>query len=156
MNKQRYTSADTSINSNKKPAIYSLVSNKIKETDQVIDYGCGKYFDNYDLPENFTGYDPYNRDDRTALNRKYDIALCSNVLNVIMEKEARTELLKTLKEIANKVFITVYEGNGDGIGKQTKNDCYQLNRKKKAYLPELIEVFGNGNVKYMKGYFECN
>lgn len=155
-NNQKYTSADTSINSKKIPAIYNLVSSKIKPTDQVIDYGCGKYFDNYNLPENFVGYDPYNRDIKEVLNRKYDVALCSNVLNVIMEDEIRSDLLRTLKAIATKVFITIYEGDGDGIGKPTKEDCFQLNRKKRSYLPELISMFGDGNVKYTKGYFECD
>ena len=72
--KQKYTSANTSINK-EPPAIYKLVSNKIKETDQVIDYGCGKYFDDYNLPNNYFGYDPYNRDDKSVLGKKYDIAL---------------------------------------------------------------------------------
>ena len=155
-NKQKYTSANTSINSTKLPAIYKMIADRISESDQVIDYGCGKYFDNYDLPENFHGYDPYNRPDTEALDRDYNVALCSNVLNVIMEREQRIDLLKKLKELANKVFITVYEGNGSGVGKVSKNDCYQLNKKRGDYIPELVEVFGKGNVRYVrKGYFEC-
>ena len=82
MKKQKYDSRETSINK-RKPAIYNKIENKINETDQVIDYGCGKYFDEYNLPENFFGYDPYNRPDESVLNKEYDIALCSNVLNVI-------------------------------------------------------------------------
>lgn len=151
--KQKYTSANTSINK-EPPAIYKLVSNKIKETDQVIDYGCGKYFDDYNLPNNYFGYDPYNRDDKSVLGKKYDIALCSNVLNVIMEKECRMELLHNLKEIADKVYITVYEGSGSRTGKVTMPDCYQLNRKRRDYFEEIKEVFGD-NVKYTHGYFEC-
>lgn len=156
MNKQEYTSANTSINSTKLPAIYKMIADRISESDQVIDYGCGKYFDNYDLPENFHGYDPYNRPDTKVLDRDYNVALCSNVLNVIMEREQRIDLLKKLKELANKVFITVYEGNGSGVGKVSKNDCYQLNKKRGDYIPELVAVFGYGNVRYnRKGYFEC-
>lgn len=151
---QKYTSADTSINKDR-PAIYRLISDRIKADDLVIDYGCGKYFDDYELPDNYFGYDPFNRDNKELLNRKYDVALCSNVLNVIMEEEIRDELLHTLKEIADKVYITVYEGDGEGIGRQTKKDCFQLNRKRKAYLPELVRVFGKDNVRYKKGCFEC-
>ena len=151
---QKYTSANTSIN-RKRPAIYGMVSDKISDTDQVIDYGCGKYFDDYDLPSNYFGYDPFNRNDETVLNNKYDIALCSNVINVIMEKEVRTELLHILKNIANKVFITIYEGSGDGNGRVTMPDCYQVNMKKKDYFAEIAEVFGIDNVKYTHGYFEC-
>lgn len=156
MKKQKYTSADTSINSKKKPAIYRMIKNRVDENTQVLDYGCGKYFDNYELSDNYSGYDPYNRDDKSVLDKKYDVVLCSNVLNVIMELEQRIDLLNTLKGLADKVFITVYEGNGSGKGKVTKKDCYQLNRKRGDYIPELVSVFGKGNVVYnRKGYFEC-
>ena len=152
--KQQYTSADTSINK-KLPAIYSLVKDEINKTDQVIDYGCGRYFDHYNLPKNFFGYDPYNRPDEKILDHHFDIALCSNVMNVIMEKEVRIELLQILKELAPVVFITVYEKDGDGIGKVSKPNCYQLNRKKRDYFDEISEVFGNENVEYKHGYFKC-
>lgn len=155
MNKQKYTSANTSINSKRLPRIYSLTAGRIGNAT-VIDYGCGKFFDNYNLPENYSGYDPYNRPNEEALKIKYDIALCSNVLNVIMESEARTSLLNTLKNIAHTIFITVYEGDKSGIGKVSKDDCYQLNRRRCDYIPELVNVFGAGNVKWnRKGYFEC-
>lgn len=156
MNNQKYTSANTSINSKKMPAIYKMVADRISPDMTVIDYGCGKYFDSYGLGENFAGYDPYNRPDEEVLENTYDIALCSNVLNVIMEYENRILLLQKLKEIARKIYITVYEGNGSGEGKVSKNDCYQLNRKSGDYGPELVNVFGPGNVKWnRKGYFEC-
>jgi len=153
--KQKYTSADTSINSKKLPAIYRMIKGRVTENETVLDYGCGKYFDDYNLPENFHGYDPFNRPNETELNRQYDVALCSNVLNVIMEKEIRLDLLRTLQKLADRIMITVYEGDKSGEGKETKEDCFQLNRKKKEYLPELIEVFGAKNVKYSRGYFEC-
>lgn len=153
---QKYTSANTSINSSKLPRIYKLTADRIASSDKVIDYGCGKYFDNYNLGSNFFGYDPYNRPNDEILNDKYDIALCSNVLNVIAEVENRVDLLRRLKEIAQKVFITVYEGDKTACGKETKNDCYQLNRKTCDYIPELVYVFGPSKVKYnRKGYFEC-
>ena len=156
MEKQKYTSANTSINSTKLPRIYNLVSERINGDQTVIDYGCGKYFDNYKLPDNYVGYDPFNRPDNELLNKTYDYALCSNVLNVIMEPEVRVSLLKKLKELAKTVFITVYEGDGTGKGKVSKDDCYQLNRKRGDYIPELVSVFGYGNVRYnRKGYFEC-
>ena len=153
---QKYTSANTSINSKKLPAIYKMVSNRISDEQKVLDYGCGKYFDNYCLGNNYYGYDPYNRPQTELLNSQYDVVLCSNVLNVVMELEQRLNILQMLKKLGKKVFITVYEGNATGIGKVTKNDCYQLNRKRGDYIPELVSVFGNGNVKYnRKGYFEC-
>ena len=153
--KQKYTSADTSINSTKLPAIYRMIFGKIKETEAVLDYGCGKFFDNYNLPKNYFGYDPFNRADASVLNRTYDVSLCSNVLNVIMEKEIRLDVLRTLKGISNKSIITIYEGNKSGIGRVTKKDCYQLNKKRCDYFPEREEIFGKGNVRYHHGYFEC-
>lgn len=153
---QKFTSKDTSINSKKLPAIYKMIAGRVTENDTVIDYGCGKYFDSYNLPSNYHGYDPYNRPNEEELDIKYNVAICSNVLNVIMERECRLALLNNLKNLANKVFITVYEGNRSGKGSQTKKDCFQLNRMRGDYIPELIEVFGYGNVRYnRKGYFEC-
>lgn len=152
-NLQKYTSADTSINSKKLPRIYKLVH--VNENETVIDYGCGKFFDSYNLGDNFFGYDPFNRDDKEVLNRKYDVAFCSNVLNVIAERDVRLEVLKTLKSLANRIYITVYEGNKSGKGGVTKKDCFQLNWSRGNYIPELVEVFGKGNVKFAKGCFEC-
>ena len=153
---QKYTSANTSINSSKLPRIYSLVKNQIKEDDLVIDYGCGKYFDSYQLGSQYFGYDPYNRNNPDLLENEYDVALCSNVLNVIMESEERIKVLEQLKKLAKKVFITVYEGDKSGEGRESKKDCYQLNRKQGDYIPEIVAVFGKGNVAYnRKGYFEC-
>ena len=42
---QIYTSANTSVNSSRLPKIYNLAKEKI-EGKSVLDYGCGKYFDN--------------------------------------------------------------------------------------------------------------
>lgn len=141
---QKYTSADTSINSTKLPAIYKKIDITAGE---ILDYGCGKFFDSYNLPANVHGYDKYNRPQENELNRKYDTVLCSNVLNVIAEKEVRQEVLRTLKSLGKTVCITVYEGNRSGIGAETKADCYQLNRPLKGYLQEVSEVFENVTIK---------
>lgn len=150
---QRYSSANTSINSSKLPKIYGIIADKIKGKS-AIDYGCGKYFDNYGL-ENVVGYDPYNRPDTSALESNYDVAICSNVLNVIAEREERIAVLNQLKRLAPVSYITVYEGNRSGVGQPTKADCFQLNWSRGNYLPELVEVFGEGNVKFSKGAFIC-
>lgn len=148
---QRYTSKDTSINSVRLPKIYNLIHGKVSESDQVLDYGCGKYFHSYGLPDNFSGYDPYNLP--TEIADHYDVVICSNVLNVIAEEDVRQDLLQTLKSLASRVYITVYEGDGSGVGKETKADCYQLNRKARAYLPEIKAVFPSVTLK--NGLFEC-
>ena len=155
MNKQQYTSANTSINKNKLPRIYGLVRDRIGSGETVIDYGCGKYFDNWGLPENFVGYDPFNRPNDELLNKHYDVALCSNVLNVIKEKEARLGVLEALKNLASRIYITVYEGDRSRNSKETKDDCYQLNWSRGDYIPELVQIFGVGNVAFHHGYFVC-
>lgn len=152
---QQYTSRNTSINSTKMPKIYTLVSGLIEGNATVIDYGCGKYFDNYETEFNCFGYDPYNRPNAELLDRRYDYALCSNVLNVIKEPTERRKVLETLRDLAATTYITVYEGDGTGEGRKTKADCYQLNRKRGDYIPMLVNVFGEGNVKLVKGMFEC-
>ena len=155
---QTYTSANTSVNATKLPKLYGLVADEIKGK-KVIDYGCGKFFDRYSdkVDANLTGYDPYNyRNYDAALTANYDIALCSNVLNVIDDLEARLRVLRTLKDLAPISYISVYEGDRSGRGRQTKPDCYQLNRSRGDYIPELVRVFGKGNVSYVKsGYFKC-
>lgn len=139
---QRFTSANTSVNSGRMPKIYSLASDLIKGKS-VIDYGCGKYFDNYlgNVDCDLHGYDKYNRPDESEIEGEYDIALCSNVLNVIAERDERIKVLRELKRLAPKVLITVYEGDRSGNGRETKADCYQLNRNASEYNPEITEVF---------------
>lgn len=151
---QEYTSADTSINSSRLPKLYTAMQGELFGKS-VIDYGCGKFLDSYKERVNFnlSGYDPYNYNRPENLQKSYDIAICSNVLNVIKEQEIRTKVLETLKGLAPICMITVYEGDGSGIGKATKKDCYQLNRKAKEYKPELESVFES--VTYRKGCFIC-
>lgn len=157
--RQKYTSAATSINSAKAPKLYGMVAPQIdEEGNQILDYGCGRYFDNYDTfkKADVSGYDPYNRPDETVLHKHFDFVLCSNVLNVIAESEVRQSVLEQMKELGDTVLISVYEGDRSGKARQTKPDCYQLNRNRGDYIPELVNVFGKGNVTYKRGgYFEC-
>lgn len=150
---QEYDSAATSINSNKLPAIYKMVS--FNEGDVVVDFGGGK-FDNAveyikDKGATLVVYDPYNRSaehNREVLkilreNGGADAAVNSNVLNVIKEPEARKNVLENIARITKPgapIYITVYEGKGNGQEGPTKSG-YQLNRKTADYLEEVQEVF---------------
>lgn len=150
---QEFDSAATSINSSKLPAIYKMVN--FNEGDVVIDFGGGR-FDNAveyikDKGATLVVYDPYNRSaehNEQALatleeNGGADAAVNSNVLNVIKEPEARQAVLQNIKKLLKPgapVYITVYEGRGDGVEGPTKSG-YQLNRKTEAYLDEVREVF---------------
>lgn len=150
---QEFDSAATSINSNKLPAIYRMVN--FNEGDVVIDFGGGR-FDNAveyikDKGATLVVYDPYNRSaehNEQVLatleeNGGADAAVNSNVLNVIKEPEARKAVLQNIKQLTKPgapIYITVYEGRGDGVEGPTKSG-YQLNRKTEGYLDEVREVF---------------
>ena len=156
---QEFDSAATSINSNKLPAIYNMVN--FNEGDVVIDFGGGK-FDNAveyikDKGATLLVYDPYNRSDEhnqevlsiLEQNGGADAAVNSNVLNVIKEPEARKAVLQNIKQLTKPgapIYITVYEGRGDGVEGPTKSG-YQLNRKTADYMSEVQEVFPNAKRK---------
>ena len=152
---QEFSSAATSINSNKLPAIYNMV--EFRPGDVVVDFGGGKFDNavNYLKDKNVTllVYDPYNRSaehnkEVLRLLKEHggaDAAVNSNVLNVIKEPEAREAVLKNIKKITKRgapIYITVYEGRGDGAEGPTKSG-YQLNRKTGDYMYEVGKVFSN-------------
>ena len=152
---QEFDSAATSINSNKLPAVYSMV--RFNPGDVVVDFGGGKFDNavNYlkDNDVTLLVYDPYNRSaehnkEVLRLLKEHggaDAAVNSNVLNVIKEPEAREAVLRNIKKITKRgapIYITVYEGRGDGAEGPTKSG-YQLNRKTGDYMDEVGSVFSN-------------
>lgn len=150
---QEFDSAKTSINSNKLPAVYKMIS--IPDGSVGLDFGGGS-FDNAiefikDLGATLYVYDPYNRSpeyNKQTIKALRDIggadwAVNSNVLNVIKEPEARRAVLENISKITKPgapIYITVYEGRGDKNEGPTKSG-YQLNRKTADYLEEIQEVF---------------
>lgn len=152
---QEFDSAATSINSNKLPAVYSMV--RFNPGDVVVDFGGGKFDNavNYlkDNDVTLLVYDPYNRSaehnkEVLRLLKEHggaDAAVNSNVLNVIKEPEAREAVLRNIKKITKRgapIYITVYEGRGDGAEGPTKSG-YQLNRKTVDYMDEVERIFSN-------------
>lgn len=147
---QKYTSKNTSINSTKLPMVYnnskalSLIKGK-----KVIDIGGGK-FDNAvefckTIYTDLSVYDKYNRTyehNEKVLLEAYDVAIISNVLNVIDDKHEREMVLALASDMANTIIITVYEGNRSGIGKVSKADCWQENRKTEDYIDEIKDALG--------------
>lgn len=147
MAQQRYSSAKTSVNKTKLPVIYNKV--KFKSGSIVLDYGCGKYTDHIEQKVReqeciYWPYDPYNPPKKTV-NRlpyyKVDYAICSNVLNVIDNVEVIKEIILTLIKKAEHIAISVYEGDGSGVGKVTGLDRYQRNNKISWYA-QLIKSMG--------------
>ena len=156
---QEFDSATTSINSNKLPAIYRMIT--IPKGTIGVDFGGGR-FDNAvehikDLGATLCVYDPYNRSAEhnkeviktLRSNGGADWAINSNVLNVIKEPEARKAVLENISKITKAgapIYITVYEGRGDNKEGPTKSG-YQLNRKTADYLEDIQEVFPDATRK---------
>lgn len=157
---QTYTSANTSINKGKVPAIFR----KIRWRDGVnLDLGGGKFdtatdylWDNHGIINLII--DPYNRsaeenesnENLITLWGGADSCTISNVLNVIDSAEARLVLLlkarRDLKPLA-PIYISVYEGDRSGIGRQTGHDQWQNNRRLRDYLGEVLEVFPDAVIR---------
>lgn len=147
--KQKYTSANTSINKNKLPAIYNKIN---LDGNKVLDYGCGKYTEHIKefcdkRDTEWYGYDPYNQSKevnnitRKEMKNGFDIGICSNVLNVIDNTKSVESIIKKLSSCCDHVYFYIYEGDKSGIGKVTNEDCYQRNEKTSVYL-DLIKSLG--------------
>lgn len=158
------TSKNTSVNKDKVPAIYAKLEKCNVYGTHLFDVGCGKYTKHINLYavtkgicSKWHGYDPYNRPktinkkvSAIAFEEKYklygeanpNVFVSSNVLNVIKGSNRQREYLKSIFHMMKDIdecYITVYEGNRSGIGKVTKKDCWQENKKLKEYF-ELVNM----------------
>lgn len=149
--RQRYTSKGTSVNTQKVPAIFR----KIDCSQSIFDWGCGK------APEiirqhveshggSYYGYDPFNGVGNFPKGGKFDLVTFSNVLNVIAEDEILIDEVFTALTLATMVTIAVYEGNRSGIGRQSKEDCYQRNQPLSWYK-EFFDKIGEFKTKIKCG-----
>lgn len=152
---QKISSANTSINSSKLPAIFNLVD--FKSGSLNLDFGGGKFDNATELlakqgVESLV-YDPYNRTaehnkevlKKVRENGGADTITLSNVLNVIAESDSRQAVLRNCKKLLKSggtLYITVYEGTGKGDSRETKAG-YQLNKKTADYLDEISSVFSD-------------
>lgn len=171
MKTQNYTSAATSINAAKLPAVYTRVSDSAYQwADKLLDYGCGRYVNhliNYTTEHSnsaedevsrycaWYGYDKFNRseaDNSEALEGFVEseksfmkrMVFSSNVLNVIDSEDVIKGIAGFLTSCAISgaaVMVTVYEGDKSGVGRVTKADCYQRNEKIGEYLKYFGENF---------------
>lgn len=148
--KQEFTSKNTTSNYNRVPALFKKI-NWVCGTIN-LDIGGGPYDTATDYLKDFGVsnliYDPYNRSEDHNLmvksiisSNKPHTSTLSNVLCVIKEKEVRIELLNFAKDNSNILFVSVYPGSGTVIGKITKKDCWQENRKLNSYLEEVSQIF---------------
>ena len=154
---QTITSKNTSINSVKLPSVYNKIDFSKFGDLQVLDYGCGKFDNTKHFIENiggsWYGYDPYNRTEAENMeckDRWFNCIICSNVLNVLSDTRLVYDVLRNIFDYIwysrQKVFITVYEGDKSGVGKMTKDDCYQRNERTAEYLYMVQKVLGDNYV----------
>lgn len=127
--KQRFTSKQTSINSTKAPAVYSMKrAVKAMTGKKVVDIGGGRF------------------DTAAEAARVYGAAVISNVLNVIDSEAARGDVVRLAATKAAALLITVYEGDGSGTGRQTAADSWQENRRTADYMDEIAAALPGWNV----------
>ena len=166
---QRYTSAETSVNTTKLPFLFSHLESLIGKAEKpdhfILDIGCGKETTHIrdkveSLGWGYIGYDPYNQDEdgqniaRLAMSLfPISVATLSNVVNVIDDDQAMIEAIRMgiSHAVSHVALVTIYEGDGSGVGRVTKNDCYQRNMKRKDYLP-LFKSAGFYCMRIPKGF----
>ena len=155
---QTLTSKATSINKVKLPAVFRKACFR---SDVILDYGCGKYTDHIRSHLNgkeYLPFDPFNQPDEVnrathntinnAIKKRIPVdVVCSNVLNVIDDSGTIRTIAEGLESLTaatgGTAYITVYEGNRSGIGKQTGPDQYQRNEPLSSYL----RYFRNATIK---------
>lgn len=177
------TSKNTSINSKRLPAIYNRLDwNTLREhwakitkfyrTPVVLDFGCGRYTDHIEhflATKGFIykGYDPFwktDKDNHEALTCEPYIVICSNVLNVIFDKETTNNVQQYIRDFSFFVplgknlvkepsfyYITAYEGDRSCIGRVTKPDCFQRNEPLRNYIYRCEDVIYKNTITTENG-----
>ncbi|HAT65655.1 MAG TPA: hypothetical protein DCS66_13840, partial [Flavobacteriaceae bacterium] len=162
---QEFGSKETSINKEKMAATFKKLAKEgvWVEGGVNFDIGGGRFDNATEFLEtlgvtNYI-YDPFNRGDEhnensvnKAANGQADTVTINNVLNVIKEEQNQ---LRTLEQAANALkaggvaYITVFEKDKSGVGKQTSKG-WQNNKTLKSYLPLVRKVFPNTTEKDIK------
>lgn len=150
--KQEFSSAKTSI----KQVAAGFKKIDWKPGTVNLDWGGGRF----DLATEYLKqfgvtnyvYDPFNRsagENAAALKSKPDTLTCFNVFNVIKEDQIILDILEQWKKFhltSGSIYITAYEGDRSGEGRQTSAG-FQRNAKTKDYLPLIQEVFPSASFK---------
>jgi len=161
---QEYKSTDASINKTLNPVTIGIVEKNYGWLSGTInaDLGGGMHNNTIEYMESIgvehVVYDPFNRSDEHNSNAvakirdgKANTVTINNTLNVIKEPELRKQLLleanNALKP-GGQLYIQIYEGDKTGIGRHTKGDIWQENRKAGEFLTEIQTVFPNAEIKY--------
>lgn len=132
--KQRFTSKQTSINSTKAPAVYSMKKAVDVMTGKtVVDIGGGRFDTAAEAARVYGAavsiYDPFNRTpehNAAVLAGSYDVAVISNVLNVIDSEAARGDVVR--------------------LAATKAADSWQENRRTADYMDEIAAALPGWNV----------
>lgn len=132
--KQRFTSRQTSINSTKAPAVYSMKRAVEAMTGKkVVDIGGGRFDTAAEVARVYGAavsiYDPFNRTpehNAAVLAGSYDVAVISNVLNVIDSEAARGDVVR--------------------LAATKAADSWQENRRTADYMDEIAAALPGWNV----------
>lgn len=151
------TSANTSINKDRVPAVFTKVGDRFswRAGGINLDIGGGKYDTAteylHELGVINIIYDPYNRSEDhngRALKKKYDTVTISNVLNVIESELEIYSVLQLAHRVLKKhgtVYITIYNSGKTGI---SKKDCFQRGVSIDWYVPFVEKFFGDVQKKF--------
>lgn len=143
---QHVTSAETC--RNQKAAGARMITEIFEMPMRVLDFGGGKYSEAQEYLQSLGAvcevYDPYNRshdENIKALNQKYDLMMCNNVLNVLTD-DVLPCVISDMQKVAQmcgiiKIVVTVYERDRSGVGCYVGKDSYQRNEKTSDYVEKL-------------------
>lgn len=147
---QEVTSAETC--RNQKAAGARILSGTYRPPKRVLDFGGGKYSEAQEFLQSMgfvcEVYDPYNRsydENLQALQQKYDLMMCNNVLNVLTDTVLHY-VIQDMRLICDMcgitgVIVTVYERDRNGQGRMTGDNTYQRNEKTADYIEPLKKHF---------------
>lgn len=148
---QKHTSKNTSIVHKTIPYIVSHIDWEKFKGGRCLDYGSGRpnpdtHYRIHKEGILYLPYDPYwvsEWENKEAMTLYPTVVICSNLLNVIDDNEEVRYIHEYIRGLKVPYFIRVFEGKGDGIGRETKLDCWQRNEKTSAYL-YLNEIIYKG------------
>ena len=151
---QEFGSAETSLE--QRPALFA--SDVFKPNGKNLDIGAGAYDKGKNYLEKVRGVDesvpldPFQDNriesnlsalERLANGERFGTVTVPNVLNVIKEPAARTNVIRQAAfalEPGAKAYFQIYQGDESGTGRQTSKG-WQNNRKAQDYVADVEKVF---------------
>jgi hypothetical protein len=116
----------------------------------VLNFGCGRGWqktEEYLCDSDVYNYDINLETHNTLPDKLFDRVVCANVLNVIKDEDEIVNVINTCLSLTNddgKVYISIYQGNGTGLGEVTSKG-YQRNDPAKYYEKYLKGFIRKGN-----------